>query len=53
MNCKNVLNRDCSRQAHKQLNLDFTKTEDCVNESFSPRDPSKWGRTDTKNIIID
>jgi hypothetical protein len=50
VNCYNVVNRECSKNAHKKLGLDFSQTEKCVNESFSGSD---WGSLRTKNYIID
>jgi hypothetical protein len=50
VNCYNVVNRECSKNAHKKLGLDFTQTEKCVNDSFTGAD---WGSTRTKNYIID
>jgi len=50
VNCYNVINRECSKNAHKKLGLDFSKTEKCVNDSFSGSD---WGSSRTKNYIIE
>lgn len=50
--CYSVINEDCSREAHKHLDLDWDQTVKCVEDSFSkPED--KWGLSSCTNSIID
>ena len=53
MNCGNVINEDCSRQAHDRLGIDFKETERCVKSSFSSQNSNDWGNSRTVNYIID
>jgi len=49
-NCYNYINEDCSKEAHKKMGLNWDKTIQCVNESFSN---ANWGDEKTKNDMID
>jgi hypothetical protein len=50
--CYNEINEDCSFNAHKHLGLDFDKTQECVESSFSqPKD--QWAKSTCTNSIID
>lgn len=52
MTCYATINEDCSYNAHKHLELDWEKTQKCVEDSFS-QPKEKWGESTCKNSIID
>lgn len=50
--CYSTINEDCSRNAHKHLQLDYEKTWKCVEDSFSS--PQKdWDKSFTSNKLIE
>lgn len=51
--CNNNLNEDCSRFAHKEIQLEWDSTQKCVKDSFSTSDSSKWGDEGVVNTRID
>ena len=48
MKCYETKNEDCSKETHDHLNLDFSKTKECVDTSFDSK-----GDLDTPNRILD
>ena len=50
---RNNLNKECSQAAHKKLKLDFSKTQECVEKSFSDKLEKNWLKAETTNKIID
>jgi len=48
--CNSVINTDCSRNAHKRLELDYKTTENCVGESFTG---GEWQDSTNFNEKID
>jgi hypothetical protein len=52
--CDNVLNMQCSKMGHKEVEgLDWETTIKCVKSSFSTPDESKWHEITTSNTFID
>jgi len=49
-NCYAEVTEECSKQAHIKLSLNFTKTKECVDASFSNPD---WSSHNTTNSIIE
>jgi len=48
--CYNIINQDCSRNAHKKLGISFEETQKCVSDSFSSSD---WASNSTVNQMIE
>jgi hypothetical protein len=50
--CHNSIYEECSHRAHSYLKLDWKRTQECVNESFSCKEDS-WDKATCHNSIID
>ena len=52
--CDSVINEQCSMNAHKEVKpLNWMETMQCVTDSFSTPDKSKWHDPTTTNSVID
>ena len=52
--CDQTLNEECSKFAHKEVKqLEWGATEQCVRDSFSTPDQSKWTDPGVVNSLID
>jgi len=52
--CDNTINKQCSKIGHKEVDgLSWQKTQDCVTNSFSTPDESKWHESTTTNSLIE
>ena len=51
--CEEGINEDCSKYGHKEVDVDWERTMECVQDSFSTPNKAEWVDKSTKNSFID
>jgi len=51
--CYSVPNEDCSQRAHNTIGISWEVTKNCVKNSFTDPDETKWGLASVSNTKID
>ena len=51
--CVEGINEDCSRYGHKEADLSWDKTQECIYDSWSTPDYESWVNSTATNYMID